>query len=68
VGKVVELRQTLQWFERKPLFGKGIVITRSEKQADDLSVLLEREGARVFPFPDDKDSNRRGIGEASMRH
>jgi uroporphyrinogen III methyltransferase/synthase len=51
VGKVVELRETLQWFEQKPLFGKGIVITRPEKQADDLSVLLEREGAHVFHFP-----------------
>ncbi len=51
VGKVVKLRETLQWFEQKPLFGKGIVITRPEKQADDLSVLLEREGAHVFHFP-----------------
>jgi uroporphyrinogen III methyltransferase / synthase len=51
VGKVVELRQTLQWFELKPLFGRGIVITRPEKQADDLTTLLEREGAHVFHFP-----------------
>ena len=51
VGRVVELRETLQWFEQKPLFGKGIVITRPEKQADDLSLLLEREGAYVFHFP-----------------
>jgi uroporphyrinogen III methyltransferase / synthase len=51
VGKVVELRRTLQWFEQKPLFGKGIVITRPEKQADDLAALLEREGAHVFHFP-----------------
>jgi uroporphyrinogen III methyltransferase/synthase len=51
VGKVVELRKTLQWFEQKPLFGKGIVITRPEKQADDLSMRLEREGAHVFHFP-----------------
>jgi uroporphyrinogen III methyltransferase/synthase len=41
----------LQWFEQKPLFGKGIVITRPEKQADDLAALLEREGAHVFHFP-----------------
>lgn len=51
VGKVVDLRDTLRWFDEKPLFGKGIVITRPEKQADDLAVLLEREGARAIHFP-----------------
>ena len=51
VGKVVELRETLQWFEQKPLSGKGVVITRPEKQADDLAVLLEKEGAQALHFP-----------------
>ena len=37
VGKVVELRDTLNWFDSKPLFGKGVVITRPEMQADDLA-------------------------------
>ena len=51
VGKVVDLRDTLSWFEQKPLFGKGIVITRPEKQADDLAQLLTREGANPLHFP-----------------
>jgi uroporphyrinogen III methyltransferase/synthase len=51
VGKVVELRDTLSWFEQKPLFGKGIVITRPEKQADDLARLLINEGANSIHFP-----------------
>lgn len=51
VGKVVDLRDTLRWFDDKPLFGKGIVITRPERQADDLAVLLEREGAEAVHFP-----------------
>ncbi|MEN6622980.1 MAG: uroporphyrinogen-III C-methyltransferase [Smithella sp.] len=51
VGKVVDLRDTLRWFDEKPLFGKGIVITRPERQADDLAVLLEREGAEAIHFP-----------------
>ncbi len=51
VGKVVDLRDTLRWFDEKPLFGKGVVITRPEKQADDLAVLLEREGAEAIHFP-----------------
>jgi uroporphyrinogen III methyltransferase/synthase len=51
VGKVVELRDTLNWFEQKPLFGKGVVITRPEKQADDLARLLINEGANPLHFP-----------------
>jgi uroporphyrinogen III methyltransferase / synthase len=51
VGKVVELRESLSWFEQKPLFGKGIVITRPEKQADELTALLEKEGAQAINFP-----------------
>jgi uroporphyrinogen III methyltransferase / synthase len=51
VGKVVDLRETLQWFDKKHLWGKGIVITRPERQADDLAVLLEKEGAQVIHFP-----------------
>jgi uroporphyrinogen III methyltransferase/synthase len=51
VGKVVELRDTLNWFEQKPLFGRGIVITRPEKQADDLAQLLINEGANPVHFP-----------------
>jgi uroporphyrinogen III methyltransferase/synthase len=51
VGKVVDLRNTLSWFEQKPLFGRGIVITRPEKQADDLARLLINEGANPIHFP-----------------
>ena len=51
VGKVVELRDTLNWLEQKPLFGKGIVITRPERQADDLARLLIAEGAHPIAFP-----------------
>ncbi|MBM4315337.1 MAG: uroporphyrinogen-III C-methyltransferase [Deltaproteobacteria bacterium] len=51
VGTVVGLRETLNWFEMKPLFGRGIVITRPEAQAGELSELLRRKGARVIPFP-----------------
>jgi uroporphyrinogen III methyltransferase/synthase len=51
VGKVVDLRNTLSWFDQKPLFGKGVVITRPEKQADDLARLLIKEGANPIHFP-----------------
>ncbi len=51
VGDVVGLRKRLEWFEKKPLFGKGIVITRPEEQAEELSALLRERGARVISFP-----------------
>jgi len=51
VGEVVSLRPKLGWFETKPLFGKGIVITRPEEQAGEFAKLLSAEGARVILFP-----------------
>lgn len=51
VGKVVDLRPRMNWFETKPLWGRGIVITRPEEQAGEFSELLAEEGARVIYFP-----------------
>jgi len=51
VGGVVGLRETLNWFETKPLFGRGVVITRPEAQAAEFSELLRARGARVINFP-----------------
>jgi uroporphyrinogen III methyltransferase/synthase len=51
VGEVVSLRPKLDWFETKPLFGKGIVVTRPEEQAGEFANLLAAEGARVILFP-----------------
>ena len=51
VGQVVDLRETMRWFDNKPLFGKGVVITRPERQADDLAKLLAAEGANPIAFP-----------------
>jgi uroporphyrinogen III methyltransferase/synthase len=51
VGEVVKLRDKLQWFEKKPLFGQRIVVTRSREQASALSARLEELGAEVWEFP-----------------
>ena len=51
VGNVVRLRERLQWFESKPLFGKRIVVTRPRAQASRFADLLEQHGAEVFRFP-----------------
>lgn len=51
VGEVVRLREKMNWFEKKPLFGKKIVITRAREQASYLSELLQESGAWTLEFP-----------------
>lgn len=51
IGKVVSLRETLNWFERKPFFGQTIVVTRTRQQASELSQRLEDLGAAVIEAP-----------------
>lgn len=51
VGKVVSLRESLDWFSQKPLFGRTIVVTRAREQASGLSRMLADLGARVLECP-----------------
>lgn len=51
VGEVNTLRQELRWYDRKPLFGRKIVVTRARAQISDLAELLESYGAQVIQFP-----------------
>ena len=48
VGEVVQLREQLNWFERLPLFGKRIVITRALELAGVLRDQLTASGAEVI--------------------
>lgn len=50
VGDVVNLNEELSWYENKPLFGKNICITRSEKQGASLREKLKDLGAEVTSF------------------
>ena len=51
IGEVVSLRGELNWFEKRPLFGKRIVVTRTRKQAGALSAKLRALGADVLEIP-----------------
>ena len=51
LGDVVGLRENLNWFEKRPLLGKGVVVTRAREQASALKHLLEEKGACCFQFP-----------------
>ena len=51
VGEVVNLRETLRWFDNRPLFGRCILVTRGSDQAGEFTSKLERLGARVYGCP-----------------
>jgi uroporphyrinogen III methyltransferase/synthase len=50
IGWVVELEKRLRWFERKPLFGKRVVVTRAREQSGELALKFEALGADVATF------------------
>lgn len=51
VGDVIRMRESINWFETRPLFGKRIVVTRARGQASSLVRLLAEAGAQVVEFP-----------------
>jgi uroporphyrinogen III methyltransferase/synthase len=51
VGAVAALADELGWYEKLPLFGKRVVVTRARRQAAALAERLERAGAEVLEFP-----------------
>ncbi|MDB4893726.1 MAG: uroporphyrinogen-III C-methyltransferase [Gemmatimonadetes bacterium] len=51
VGEVVALREEIAWFDKRPLFGKRIVVTRASAQATGLRDALAELGADVVELP-----------------
>jgi len=51
IGGVVSLREKLNWYESRLLFGKRIVVTRSRAQASTLVAMLEELGAETIEIP-----------------
>ncbi len=51
IGEVVRLREKLNWYERLPLFGKRIVVTRAREQAESLAARLRALGADAIEMP-----------------
>lgn len=50
IGDVVKLRDTIDWFEKRPLFGKRIIVTRTREQASELVAGLEENGADCLEY------------------
>ncbi len=55
VGEVVKMREKLNWFESRPLFGRTIAVPRARSQPSRLASLLADKGARVIEIPAAKD-------------
>lgn len=51
VGGVAALRERLAWWEKRPLFGKTALVTRTREQASALVELLSAAGARCLEVP-----------------
>jgi uroporphyrinogen III methyltransferase/synthase len=51
IGPVVKLRESAEWFERLPLFGRGVLVTRPRHQAAELMGRLCELGAAPFLLP-----------------
>jgi len=51
IGDVVKLRDQLNWFEKRPLFGKRVVMTRTPEQAGEFARLLAAYGAEPLEVP-----------------
>jgi uroporphyrinogen III methyltransferase/synthase len=70
IGEVVRLREELRWFDRTPLFGKRVLITRPAHQAEQFARTLYARGVEpilastiaIVP-PDDVHASHRAIDE-----
>jgi uroporphyrinogen III methyltransferase / synthase len=50
IGEVVSLRSTIDWYEKRLLFGRKIIVTRTREQASDLVAGLEEFGANCLEY------------------
>jgi uroporphyrinogen III methyltransferase/synthase len=51
VGEVVNLREKLAWREKKPLFGRRVLVTRAREEAGRLAALVAAQGGEAYEFP-----------------
>jgi uroporphyrinogen III methyltransferase/synthase len=68
IGNVVRERESIRWFDRHPLFGKRVLITRPADQAAEFAAKLWELGAEpvIAPTiaigpPDDRDAARDAV-------
>lgn len=73
IGDVVALRDALAWWERRPLFGRAVLVTRAREQTDELAAALRSAGAvpvirpMIELAPVEAASDRAEIGRVLAR-
>ena len=51
IGRAVDLRDEIAWFDQRPLFGQRVLVTRAAARAGTLSERLRAAGANVLEMP-----------------
>lgn len=51
IGEVTELREKMSWFEKKPLFGKNILITRNIEKQKNITNRINELGGQAISLP-----------------
>ncbi|MDQ1147943.1 uroporphyrin-III C-methyltransferase [Bacillus sp. SORGH_AS 510] len=51
VGEVISLREKISWFEKKPLYGRQILLARTGDSPSEMAKELMIQGADVIEFP-----------------
>jgi uroporphyrin-III C-methyltransferase len=51
VGPVISLREKISWFEKKPLYGRQILLARTGESKSELAKEFMKLGADVIEFP-----------------
>ena len=66
IGDVVRLRERLNWFEQRPLFGRRVVVTQRADLARPLVATLRNRGAEVLEVPSTRWVPHPGKGQAAQ--
>ena len=66
VGEVASLAEAIGWYEKKPLFGKTIMVTREKEASSEFGELLASCGAKTIEFPTIEIKPIRNTGEQQL--
>ncbi|MGE4609611.1 MAG: uroporphyrinogen-III C-methyltransferase [Myxococcota bacterium] len=69
IGEVVGLREKLAWYEKRPLFGRRVLVTRAADQAAEIVRALSNAGAQpvVIPMIETVPAKDRSDVDAALR-
>ena len=51
VGNIVSLREKLTWFEKKPLFGRQVLLAKASGRKGEIAQAIMEQGGEVIEFP-----------------